>query len=98
VSNFVSGEWNAICDICGFEFKSSKLQENWKGQRVCDKDFETRHPQEFVRPRVKEPHVPSWVRLEEDADVPFFWYTPTPIYTPFQWTYGTLGTVFDWTT
>jgi hypothetical protein len=39
----------AICDVCGFRYKHEDLRERWDGQMVCDADFETRHPQEFVR-------------------------------------------------
>ena len=69
-SRFELGDWNAVCDVCGFNFKASELKENWKGQRVCDKDFETRHPQEFVRAR-PETISPPWTRLAEvfQADV-----------------------------
>jgi len=55
---YVPGEWNAVCDICGFQFKASKLRQNWKGQRVCEHDFETRHPQDLLRVRVEDPSVP----------------------------------------
>jgi hypothetical protein len=53
-SKFVGGDWNAICDICGFQYKASMLFENWKGQRVCAKDLEGRHPQQFVRGSCRE--------------------------------------------
>lgn len=62
---YVPGEWNAICEICGFQHKASELRKNWKGQRVCPKDFETRHPQDLIRPRADNPSVP-WTRPEAD--------------------------------
>ena len=43
------GDWNAICDVCGFKFKASQLRRRWDGFMVCKKDFEYRHPQDFVR-------------------------------------------------
>lgn len=46
---FRKGEWRAVCDRCGREFKASKLKLDWQGLRVCADDFEERHPQEFVR-------------------------------------------------
>lgn len=61
MSKFLSGQWNAICDICGFEFKSRELRKNWMGLMVCSKDFETRHPQELIRVKADDPSVP-WVR------------------------------------
>ena len=64
------GDWNAICDRCGFKFKASELKEEWTGLRVCTHDFELRHPQDFLRARVDKISVP-WVRKEapEDATV-----------------------------
>lgn len=44
------GDWNAICDVCGHKFKASQLQKRWDGLMVCSEDWETRHPQEFIRP------------------------------------------------
>lgn len=60
---YVPGEWNCICDRCGFKFKASELQEDWQGFRVCKEDFEMRHPQDFVRARVDRISVP-WVRMD----------------------------------
>jgi hypothetical protein len=67
-TQWISGDWNAICDICGFQFKASELRENWKHQRVCKDDFETRHPQEFVRARPESPQVP-WSRSDDTQGV-----------------------------
>ena len=58
---FASGQYNAICDRCGFKFKSSELRKDWQGLMVCDKDFEQRHPQDFIRVR-SEKLLPEWVR------------------------------------
>jgi hypothetical protein len=57
------GEWNAICDICGFQFKSGQLKKNWKGEMVCQTDFELRHPQEFIR-LPNEKIAAPWTRPE----------------------------------
>ena len=67
-SNYVKGDWNAICDICGFQFKASDLKENWKGQKVCDKDFEGQHPQMFVRPKIEKITTP-WARPPGSTEV-----------------------------
>ena len=67
-TEYIPGQWNAICDICGLQYKSSKLMENWKGQRVCEKDFEGKHPQMFVRPR-PEKITTDWARLPAATEV-----------------------------
>ena len=43
------GDWNAICDECGKKFKASQLKLRWDGFMVCQRDWEPRHPQDFVR-------------------------------------------------
>lgn len=48
-NHLVLGDWNAICAICGFKFKGSELRKNWKEQMVCEKDWEPRNEQDFIR-------------------------------------------------
>lgn len=62
-TSFISGDWNAICDVCGFKFKASQLRERWDGLMVCEKDWETRHPQDLIRPLPDEQKLP-WTRPE----------------------------------
>jgi hypothetical protein len=57
------GRWSAICDVCGFKFHSDAMRKRWDGLMVCHKDYETRHPQEFIRP-VPEKITPEWTRPE----------------------------------
>lgn len=57
------GDWNAICDKCGFKFKASELRKDWQGLMVCETDYELRHPQDFIRVRPDNPAVP-WARPE----------------------------------
>lgn len=60
---YVPGDWNAVCDVCGFEYKASELKDRWDGLKVCDKDWETRHPMDFIKaPRGEKP-LP-WTRPE----------------------------------
>lgn len=64
------GKWNAICDVCGCKFKSSDLMQRWDGLMVCSKDFEARHPQDFLRVRTDTPAIP-WSRpVGEDTYLP----------------------------
>ena len=64
---YKKGDWNAICDICGFKFKASKLKKQWDGLMVCPQDFSPRHPQEFLRGKKDDQSV-EWTRSEA-ADV-----------------------------
>lgn len=57
------GDWNALCDVCGFKFKASQLKERWDGLHVCESDWEQRHPQELIRPAEEAPALP-WTRPE----------------------------------
>ena len=64
---FSSGHWNALCDVCGFKFKSSELKKRWDGLIVCQADFEQDHPQKYLRVREDSQSVP-WVR-DRPADL-----------------------------
>lgn len=59
------GNWNAICDVCGFKFKASTMRKRWDGLMVCETDYELRHPQDFLRVRGDHPAVP-WARPEAE--------------------------------
>ncbi len=61
------GDWNALCDVCGFKHKASKLRRRWDGLMVCSQDFETRHPQTLLQVPRENSSVP-WSRPEA-ADV-----------------------------
>lgn len=73
---YKQGTWNALCAICGFEYKSSELR--WNSQindYVCKQDWEVRHPQERLR-AVKDDQSVPWTRSDPstngdrgDADV-----------------------------
>jgi len=56
---FKIGDWNALCDRCGFKYKRSDLQYTWDNLLVCDKCWEPRHPQDFVRGRKDLQRVPD---------------------------------------
>ncbi|HDA7126310.1 TPA: hypothetical protein O5T86_001243 [Staphylococcus aureus] len=48
---YIAGDFWRICDRCGFRYRSSQTYRTWDGLYVCHDDFETRHPQDFVRGR-----------------------------------------------
>jgi hypothetical protein len=74
------GSWCAICDVCGFEYFSDELKDRWDGLKVCHKDWEPRHPQDFVRAIPDMKSVP-WTRPETSGpDVgPTYINEPDPV-------------------
>ena len=55
------GSWNALCYSCGFKFKASMLKRHWQGYYVCERCWEPRHPQDFVR-SVPDVQTPPWAQ------------------------------------
>lgn len=60
---YKKGDWNCICDVCGFLRKSSEIRLRWDGLRVCQEDWEPRQPQDFVRGTPDSQSIP-WSRPE----------------------------------
>lgn len=56
---YVRGEFYRICDRCGGKFHASMTFRTWDGLYVCREDWETRHPQDFVRGRLDNQNVPN---------------------------------------
>ena len=52
------GSWNAICDKCGFKFKSDDLRMQWDNLWVCGSCFDPKHPQYFVKSIPDDQTVP----------------------------------------
>ncbi len=52
------GDYNAICDRCGFKFKASELKLEWTGLQVCVDDWEPRHPSDFFKGFADDQSVP----------------------------------------
>lgn len=60
------GDHNAICALCGGKFKASELK--WNNQindYVCQRDWESRHPQERLR-ATKDDQTVAWSRPDTD--------------------------------
>ena len=57
------GDYNALCDVCGFKFKSCDLKKRWDGYMVCKEDWESRHPSDFFRAPKEDTSVP-WTRTD----------------------------------
>ena len=66
-TTYKHSEWNAICDYCGEEFKSSQLKKDWQGYYACKLDWNPRQPQDFLKGVKDDPSV-EWTR-PEGADV-----------------------------
>jgi len=56
--NYRPGDWNLICDVCGFKIKASKSKKRWDGLVVCHADWEVRHPMDFLKSRSDKIVVP----------------------------------------
>lgn len=57
IQEFILGDSKACCDVCGFDYKQSQLRKRWDGAMVCSKDWEPRHPQDFVKARPERNNV-----------------------------------------
>lgn len=78
LTHYIPGQWNAICDRCGFKFKASMLQDEWTGLKVCSDCWETRHPQTLLKVP-KEEISPPWTREEvTDTFISVSYITPPP--------------------
>ncbi len=73
-SYYKPGDNNAVCDRCGWTFKASTLKKTWDGLWVCARDWEPRHPQDFVRSvkddqtvKVSRPEGPDVFVAEAEA-------------------------------
>jgi len=53
------GDFWRMCSRCGFRFRASQTYLTWDGLYVCIDDFETRHPQDFVRGRADQIRAPN---------------------------------------
>ena len=62
-NKLILGDWNAICDVCRFKFKASDLRRRWDNLMVCEKDWEPRHPQDFIR-AIPDMQALPWTRPE----------------------------------
>lgn len=55
---FRSGDYWVVCDRCGFDYRNSQIKVQWDGLTVCNRCWEPRHPQDFVR-AVKDTIAPQ---------------------------------------
>jgi hypothetical protein len=69
---YIPGDHLMICDECGLTYRKSEMSQRWDKAWVCKKDFDPRHPQEYVRGRDEDISVPV-ARPETET------YITTPI-------------------
>ncbi len=66
MSNYYkSGDWNVVCPVCGFHYKSGELKRRWDGVMVCRDDWEPRHPLDLIKAPSPEQAIP-WSSPEPD--------------------------------
>lgn len=56
------GEYNAICDRCGFKFAAHQCKLEWTGLFVCKWCYEEKHPLEIPQNIKPETSVPKIAR------------------------------------
>lgn len=66
-NTYSHGNWNAICDECGFKFKDVDIKKRWDGFEVCNDCWEARHPSDFFRAPKEDQNV-AWTRVDTEDD------------------------------
>jgi hypothetical protein len=56
---YVEGDFWRICDRCGNKYRQSVTKKTWDNLIVCERCFETRHPQDFVKGKKDSQSVPN---------------------------------------
>ena len=51
-SEAIPGDPWVQCDRCGFRYRMSQTRRTWDGLRVCDKDWEPKHPLLNIRAKI----------------------------------------------
>lgn len=46
---YIPGDPWYQCDRCGFDYRQSEVRKQWDNLMVCEKCWEPRHPQDFVK-------------------------------------------------
>jgi hypothetical protein len=73
-SYYKPNTWNAICDVCGFQYKADEMRIRWDGLFVCKEDWELDHPQKYLRVREDGMAVSGPVRQDTDPTYIQFCY------------------------
>lgn len=63
---YIPGDHWVVCDRCGLEYRESQMRRTWDNLIVCPKDYERRHPQDFVRAQKDQIAAQGLVRPPQD--------------------------------
>ena len=63
-----AGNYWVVCDTCGFDYRVRETRLTWDNFLVCEKCWEPRHPQEYVRGIRDKQSVPI-ARPEPDTSM-----------------------------
>lgn len=71
-----AGTWNAVCAVCGFQFKADELKDRWDGVRVCTQDWEPRNILDFFKVKEDRSQTVPWSQPDPDVNTSLlFWVT-----------------------
>ena len=71
MTSYRPGDWKAACARCGGTFLASELRKEWKNFYTCNRCWEPRHPQDFVKAVPDKPAAPfvqpeMWEPMDPD--------------------------------
>ncbi len=86
VSQYKLGDWFVFCDVCDCRIFGSDALRKWNGMYVCQQDWETQNPQDFLKPHIEHREAPIKRPYKYKNDVaidpPFDPTTMSPYTTP----------------
>lgn len=68
---YKEGDFNRICDACGFKVKASGTRKQWNGLIVCKRHWEAQNQQDFLQAKVDK----QWVVDPRPDSEPVFTQT-----------------------
>ncbi|GAF77397.1 unnamed protein product, partial [marine sediment metagenome] len=74
---FIPGDWWLVCDVCGFDYRSSDMKERWDHAMVCTECWEKRNEQEGVRGIAEKIAVPIARPVPDDNNLIKSWTNST---------------------
>ena len=65
----MNGNHWLICDVCGCAVRQKDAKLTWQGYAVCPDDWESRHPQDFVRSKNDRIAAEGLIRSDGAGDI-----------------------------